>query len=165
MPLVMWRFDSAKAVEGWAAVDDRVMGGVSRSRLRYDPSGYAVFEGEVSLEQNGGFASVRSPAGSLGLAGASDCLLEVRGAAKHFKLSLFGTQGNVALGYQAEFRPVAMRWTAIRLPIDGFVASLRGRRIPGAPPLDPAHIQQAGIMISKQQEGAFALDVRSIILE
>jgi hypothetical protein len=47
-------FDFAKAacVDGWTAIDDRVMGGVSQSRLRHD-SGFAVFEGNVSLERNG----------------------------------------------------------------------------------------------------------------
>jgi hypothetical protein len=49
-------FDFAKAacVDGWTAIDDRVMGGVSRSRLRHDSDGlFAVFEGNVSLERNG----------------------------------------------------------------------------------------------------------------
>jgi hypothetical protein len=54
----------------WATVDDRVMGGISRSELRSAPTGHAVFEGEVSLERNGGFASVRSSPGERGLPGA-----------------------------------------------------------------------------------------------
>lgn len=43
MPRLLIDFADAQAVQGWTAVDDRVMGGVSRSRLRYDPAGHAVF--------------------------------------------------------------------------------------------------------------------------
>jgi hypothetical protein len=40
-------------------VNDSVMGGLSQSSLRKDPHGM-FFEGQVSLENNGGFASMRS---------------------------------------------------------------------------------------------------------
>ncbi len=42
----------------WYAVDDGVMGGVSQSGFRVD-AGAGCFGGEVSLENGGGFASVR----------------------------------------------------------------------------------------------------------
>lgn len=46
----------------WYVVDDGVMGGRSSSSLRSGESGIAVFEGVLSLENNGGFASVRTVA-------------------------------------------------------------------------------------------------------
>ncbi|HYN61623.1 MAG TPA: CIA30 family protein [Rubrivivax sp.] len=49
--LVLFDFSDPVSVNDWAAIDDRVMGGVSRSRLRHDPAGHAVFEGLVSLEE------------------------------------------------------------------------------------------------------------------
>jgi hypothetical protein len=58
------------------------MGGVSHSRLRHDAAGHAVFEGVVSLENNGGFASVRSRPLDLGVPGAANYSLEVRGDGK-----------------------------------------------------------------------------------
>ena len=57
---LLFDFGDPAAVTEWNAIDDRVMGGVSGSRLRHDPTGHAVFEGSVSLERNGGFASIRS---------------------------------------------------------------------------------------------------------
>ncbi len=165
MSKALFRFDAAQAVEGWTAVDDRVMGGVSRSRLRHDASGHAVFEGQVSLERNGGFASVRSPHGSFGVPGARNCVVEVRGFGKRYKLSLFTSSDFDAPSYQAEFIPVADHWSSIRLPIGGFAATFRGRAVLGAPALDPAHIRQAGLMIAGQQAGAFGLELRSISLE
>ncbi|MFO1433012.1 MAG: CIA30 family protein [Candidatus Competibacteraceae bacterium] len=66
MPSELFRFDTPTAVADWYAIDDRVMGGVFQSRLRYDPAGHAIFEEVVSLEHHGGFASVRSRPQALG---------------------------------------------------------------------------------------------------
>jgi Complex I intermediate-associated protein 30 (CIA30) len=55
------------------------LGGRSHSSLHLDPAGHAVFEGEVSLEQNCGFASVRSTPGNRGQPDAQACLIELRG--------------------------------------------------------------------------------------
>ena len=58
MPIVLFDFSVPTAADAWSAIDDRVMGGVSRSRLRHDTAGHAVFEGKVSLAQDGGFKIV-----------------------------------------------------------------------------------------------------------
>ena len=75
----MFDFSDPDAARSWAPIDDRVMGGVSRSRWRHAPAGHAVFEGDVSLAQGGGFASVRSGAAHRGRAGAQACRVEARG--------------------------------------------------------------------------------------
>jgi hypothetical protein len=161
---VLFDFRHPSAVNAWHAIDDRVMGGVSKSTLRGDPAGYAVFEGEVSLERNGGFASVRCSPGERGLPGAQACLIELRGGNKQFKLSLLTDDGFDSLNYQASFAPTGPDWQTARLPLAEFRASFRGREVPGAPPLDPARIRQVGLMIAARQSGAFALDIRRISL-
>ncbi len=88
MLTTLFDFTDPSAANAWHAIDDRVMGGISRSTMRHDPAGHAVFEGTVSLERNGGFASVRSSPGEWGLAGAEACLIELRGDNKQFKVSL-----------------------------------------------------------------------------
>lgn len=85
---LLFDFGDPGAVAEWAAIDDRVMGGVSSSRLRHDPAGHAIFEGTVSLERNGGFASIRSTPGDRGKSGAQTCFIEARADGKCFKLSL-----------------------------------------------------------------------------
>ncbi len=164
MTKLLFDFSDRGAVHTWHAIDDRVMGGVSSSRLRYDLAGHAVFEGEVSLEQNGGFASVRCDAAQLGLDGAVECEIDARGDGKHFKLSLFTDDTFDAPSYQAEFTPPANEWHVIRLPLQAFRATFRGRAVPGAPAFDPARLRQVGIIIGDRQAGTFALDIRSIRL-
>ena len=164
-PFDLCRFDTAQAVADWRAIDDRVMGGVSRSALRFSAEGHATFKGNVSLEQNGGFASVRSRLGLQGVPGATDCVIEVRGDGKHYKLCLFIVDAFDATSYQAELCPPAYDWGVIRLPLAGFSASLRGRPVLHAPPLSSASIRQVGLMIAGRQAGRFALDIRAIRLE
>ncbi|MDO9286277.1 MAG: CIA30 family protein [Aquabacterium sp.] len=164
---MLFCFDHPEALAGWAAIDDRVMGGVSRSRMRHAPAGHAVFEGQLSLAQGGGFASVRARTGTAAVADAVDAtaaLIEVRGVAQRYKLTLFTADGADALGYQHDFVPDADRWTLMRLPLADFVARFRGREVPGAPALDAARLRQVGLMIAGRQAGPFALDLRSITL-
>ena len=98
MSIPLFRFEDPSSVADWSPIDDRVMGGVSRSRLRHDAARHAVFEGLVSLDHNGGFASVRSRPLALGAPGAAWYVLEVRGDGKGY---------NSAAGRSPERR----RWT------------------------------------------------------
>jgi NADH dehydrogenase [ubiquinone] 1 alpha subcomplex assembly factor 1 len=84
----LFDFQTAESTADWSAIDDAVMGGVSASRLRHDPAGHAVFEGVVSLDNNGGFASVRSRPGELGAPEVVSYVLDVRGDGKRYKLNL-----------------------------------------------------------------------------
>lgn len=63
VPLLVPLFDfgAAGSANGWSVVNDTVMGGVSSGRL-VENDGALIFSGELSLDNNGGFASVRSPA-------------------------------------------------------------------------------------------------------
>lgn len=162
MSKLLFDFTDASAVQTWTAIDDRVMGGISRSSLEYDPAGHAVFKGTVSLEHNGGFASVRSNPGDRGLPCATECAIEVRGGGKHFKLSLLTDDGFDSVNYQAGFTAMGRDWQTISMPLATFRASFRGRDVPGAPALDPARIRQVGLMIAGRQAGPFALDIRRI---
>ena len=164
MAKLLFDFADISAVQGWTPIDDRVMGGVSHSRLRHDRLGHAVFEGVVSLERNGGFASMRSSPGERGQPDAHTCLIEVRGDGKQFKLSLFTDDGFDSLNYQVSFAPTGNDWQTLSLPLTEFRPSFRGREIQGAAALAPARIRQVGLTIAARQAGPFALDVRRISL-
>ena len=164
MAIELFDFSDPRAADAWRAIDDRVMGGISRSTLRHDSEGHAVFEGTVSLAQNGGFASVRSSPGERGLPGAQSCLIEVRGKLKQFKLSLLTDDGFDSMNYQVGFAPAGTDWQTLRLPLADFRASFRGRDVPGAPALDPARIRQVGLMIAARRAGPFELHIRRFSL-
>ena len=101
---VLFDFTNASVARGWRSVDDDVMGGVSSSRIEpgvdSGPRG-ARFVGTVSLENNGGFASIRSTPAPLGLAGAEGLELELIGDGHTYKLSIRLDSDFVGVSYQA----------------------------------------------------------------
>ena len=54
----LFDFHTATSSPAWQTVTDDVMGGISSSHFQILPNGGAVFNGAVSLKNNGGFASV-----------------------------------------------------------------------------------------------------------
>lgn len=162
MARVLFDFSAPDVVAQWSAIDDRVMGGVSQSRLRHDAAGFAVFEGVVSLEQNGGFASVRSRPGAFGAPGASAYVLEAAGDGRRYKLSLRVDDRFDGITWQADFAPLAARWDRVRLSLTEFRPTFRGRAVADAPALDPANVRQVGLLIADRQAGPFELAVRAI---
>jgi NADH dehydrogenase [ubiquinone] 1 alpha subcomplex assembly factor 1 len=162
MPTLIHRFDAPTTTQNWQPINDRVMGGVSTSRMSFDLAGHAVFEGTVSLENNGGFASVRTPLLDLGCADTAAYALTVCGDGHTYKLNLRTDTGFDGLNYQAAFKPVLGQWSQIYLPVAVFVPSFRGRTVQGAAPLQPELVRQVGLMISDRQAGPFRLAVKAI---
>ena len=161
----LFLFDRPESVATWSAIDDRVMGGVSRSTLRFDPAGHAVFASTVSADNNGGFASVRSAvvhraSGEFDPEAFDAIELDVRGDGRRYKLNLRTDHGFDGVSHQAGFEPPAGTWTRVRLPLAAFRPSWRGRPVPDAPPLRGARIEQVGLMIADRQFGSFELAVR-----
>jgi len=162
---VLFDFDDASEAASWRPVDDVVMGGVSRSAFDLAEAGIARFSGKVSLEYNGGFASVRTPPRDWNTAGATAFVLRVRGDGHEYKFTLRTGDGFDGVQYQARFAPPAGQWNDVHLPVASFVPTFRGRVLHDAPPLDPALVRTLGLMISDRQAGPFELLVDRIAIE
>ena len=145
----------------WRPVHDSVMGGVSDGRASA-ADGAARLAGEVSLDNNGGFASFRIDADLPDLSGSDGLRLRVRGDGQNYKLSL-RTDGRFdGVSWQVPFATVADEWTTVHLAFDDLVPSWRGRLVGGLEPFDGASIRQVGIVIADKQVGPFTIDVASI---
>jgi len=161
-PLVV--IDFGEAQPAWSAVDDVVMGGISRSGLAVTDDATGVFAGEVSLENNGGFASVRARVGPLDLTAYDHLELRVRGDGQRYRLRLRTDPGLDGVAYQAAFAPTAGAWQTVRLPLAAFEPTFRGRSLTGqAAPLDRSRIHQIGLMIADRQAGPFRLEIATIL--
>lgn len=157
----LFDFRVPRAAGLFSAVDDRIMGGVSRSRMT-ERDGHAVFEGELSLEQGGGFASVRSGPSAFDLATRTGIALRVRGDGRRYRLRIRTDEDPNAVTYQAAFDAPAADWSTVRLPFAGFAATFRGTARPDADPLDPGSITSFGFLVADRQAGTFRLDVEWI---
>jgi hypothetical protein len=159
----------------WGAIDDVVMGGVSASGLKMS-SNCALFTGNISTENSGGFASIRTrnfqPA--LDLSNYQGISLRVRGDGKRYKLFLRPSEQWDGLGYAYSFDTNSSMGniTNLRIPFSNLVPVMRAKTVPTAPPIDPSSIASLQIMLSKFEydghlnpnfrAGDFALELFSI---
>jgi len=142
----------------WRIVNDGVMGGLSHSRFTVGGSGLR-FEGDVSLANGGGFASVRTAIGPTDLSSWDGLELRADGGGQEFQLRLRTDDEWDGVAYRATFRMPAGAAGVARLPWSAFRPTWRGREQPDAGPLDPSRLVQIGFLISGRQEGPFRLRV------
>lgn len=146
----------------WQVVNDDVMGGISRSQFQITTNGFAVFRGEVSLENNGGFASVRSPALTTAIRDGDHFRLRVRGDGRRYKFTARTESGFDAVLYQKAFPTRAGEWSEVTVPFAELVPTFRGRVVSDAPKFDARRLQSVGFLISDRQAGPFALAIEWI---
>ena len=143
----------------WMVVNDNVMGGVSRSRVSIIPEGNMVFNGNVSLDYGGGFASVRSSYENWEIGKFDGFVIKVWGDGKTYQFRCRVGNNFDGVAYRQYFQTNNLNWQEIRLPFSKFVPTYRGRIISNAAPLDPHTIRNLGLMISDKQSGNFNLKI------
>lgn len=132
------------------------MGGVSSSQVRIN-DGVLEFTGQVRLENNGGFAGVRSNPGRYDLSAFSSLRLRVKGDGKRYMFQL-GTSARNGVTYRDEFDTVAGEWTIVTIPLDSLRPTRFEQRMAG-PELDPSNVVFFGFMIGNNRAERFALEV------
>jgi NADH dehydrogenase [ubiquinone] 1 alpha subcomplex assembly factor 1 len=137
-----------------------VMGGVSDGQFKISNQTMEFF-GTLSLENNGGFTSVRSRPAKLGLEKGDTLLARVRGDGREYTLNLYVPRPRTAFSYRWTFKTRKNEWVEIRAPLDKFVARSFGRLVPNEP-LNPAEVNAIGFLLSDKQAGPFKLEVEWI---
>lgn len=157
-PALVLEFAGADEPE-WGAVNDGVMGGLSRGGPRIR-EGVLHFTGTLSLENNGGFSSVRTRPGNHDLSTAKAMILRVKGDGRTYQLriSTDARHRGSRISYGAEFATTAGEWVEVKVPFVSLVPSHHGRQLDG-PPLDLSKVEEIGLLIGDGKAGDFALAV------
>jgi monofunctional biosynthetic peptidoglycan transglycosylase len=155
----LFAFVSPDAAAVWQAVNDGVMGGVSDGRFRITERQTLEFYGTLSLENNGGFASVRSRPRTLGLQTGDTLVARVRGDGREYQLNLYTADRMMAFSYRAPVKTRTGEWLEVRIPLDAFEATSFGRVIRGAGPVDPRSVTAVGFLLAEKTPGPFLLEV------
>lgn len=152
----IFNFGSGEPI--WYTVDDRVMGGVSRSTVEIMDSNILRFSGTMSLDRNGGFSSARSDWKPINLDGFDGVLLRVLGDGNVYRLRIRTAETGSEISYNAIFETNFEEWQFIYIPFKDMVPTYRGF-VMNVEPLDPASIGSFGFMLSDKQPGEFDLQV------
>ncbi|MCF8382636.1 MAG: CIA30 family protein [Chlorobium sp.] len=143
----------------WYSVDDVVMGGASGSRFYRNPDSTGTFEGTLSTENSGGFASVRTFLPERDFSAYAGIRLRIRGDGKRYSFRIRNDDRFDGIVYKSDFDTVPDAWMEVSLPFSEFKAAFRGRTVEGTHPIDASNIVQIGILVSKKQIGSFTLDI------
>lgn len=155
----LFDFSTTDQMDAWRIVNDGVMGGLSQSQMVLSGENTAVFQGDVSLDNNGGFASVRAIPTTNKTAGHTGIRLRVKGDGRNYQLRLRTDNRFDGASYRAEFPTQQGKWTVIDMPFAEMVPTFRGRVLAGYPAVDPTQIQQLGFLISNKVAEPFRLEV------
>lgn len=148
----------------WFCVNDTVMGGVSQSRVQQSED-EVVFAGTLSLEQNGGFTSIRSQPADLSLEGTTGFRLRLRGDGRTYDFTARRDDVPIRGGsYRVPVQTVADEEVVVEVSLSEFTATAYGRPLASAPPLAlaPERIASVGFLLADKQPGPFSLTVLSI---
>ena len=160
--MMIFKFTSDSDLSNWNIVDDVVMGGRSNGKFFLNTDGHGVFKGDVSLENNGGFSSVRYNMDALDIRNYSTIVLRLKGDKKsyqfrtksskfqrHSYITTFDTSGD---------------WQTIEIVLSDLYPAFRGRKLnienfPGET------LTELAFLIGNKKEESFELEIKSIRLK
>jgi monofunctional biosynthetic peptidoglycan transglycosylase len=152
-------FDREDAGKDWLVVNDGVMGGLSTSRIEVTDRGTAFFKGHLSLENSGGFASVRTLLDGLDLSELDGLTVRARGDGREYQIRLRTDRRFDGVTYRATFATKRDQWTTATIPFSEFEPTYRGRILRNVGPLDTARLQQLAFMVADKRQGSFQLEI------
>jgi len=146
-------------IDPWRSVNDGVMGGLSAGGMVQSDQGL-TFKGTISLENNGGFSSVRRLVDE-DLSNATAVRIEVRGDGREYQFRIRQDTGFDGVAWRAVF-PSSAEWQQIEIAFDDFTPVFRGGQVPQAGPVVPSAVRQVGFLLADKKAGEFGLDIRRI---
>jgi hypothetical protein len=140
----------------WYITDDVVMGGRSNGKFYINDQGHAVFEGFVSLENNGGFSMVRKRVNPIEVKRYRKVSFRLKGDGKRYQLRV-KTDVRDRHSYVQYFQ-TDDGWQVIEIELDRLYPAYRGRTLDK--PNYPAHsLSEIGFLIGNKAEEQFKLEI------
>lgn len=164
-PQVLFEFAGVDAAKEWQTVNDGVMGGVSEGKFKITEKKTLEFFGTLSLENNGGFASVRTKAKKLGLEKGDTVVAKVRGDGREYTLNLYLNKPLTAFSYRATLQTKKDEWIEVKVPLEKFEATSFGRVVKDAGAVEPEEVNALGLLLGDKKAGPFKLEVEWIKVE
>ena len=159
---VLFDFSETDDWSAWTIENDVVMGGRSSSELERSEDGNAIFKGEVSLENNGGFASVQYRFPSKEIKGYKKAVLHLKGGGKTYQFRLKENLRDRA-SYVYEFETTG-DWQTVAIPLKDMKPVYRGRNLE-LPNFSANSIQEVRFLIGNKKPQDFRLEIDKIGLQ
>lgn len=160
--MVVFDFSKNSDLSEWTIVNDAVMGGKSRSSLTIDADGNGLFKGSVSLENNGGFCSVRGNFEKITVKDFDKIALRVKGDGKRYQARIKANQSDY-YSYIAYFE-TSGEWQTVEIVLEDMYPSFRGNRL-NQPNFNSDSIEEIAFLIGNKKAEDFELRIGKIMME
>lgn len=155
-----FEFTNEREMDPWRIVNDGVMGGLSEGKIQWDKvANTMIWSGNVSLERNGGFASIRTAPQNYKTGSFEKIVMRVKGDGKVYKFRMRPSGNFDGIVYSLDFETKKDKWTEITLPTEEFQPTFRGRIYREYGTIKTEDLQQIGFLIAGKQQGSFQLEV------
>jgi hypothetical protein len=159
---LIFDFDKGVDLQGWQVVDDVVMGGRSSGKFAINNDGHGVFSGEVSLENNGGFSSVRYDfSEKKSVKEYSKIIITLKGDKKDYQFRV-KVRSNDYYSYIASFK-TSGEWEKVEISLAEMYPSFRGRTL-DKPNFESDYMKEIRFLIGNKKPQNFELIIDKIEL-
>ena len=154
-------FSTEGTVSNWRIVDDVVMGGRSDGRMAINEEGNAVFSGRVSLENNGGFSSVRHGFRERQVEGYHYFNIRLKGDGKKYQFRVRSDRSerhSYAYTIQTDGT-----WQTVLVPMAEMYPTWRGMKL-NIPNYPGSTLSEIVFLVGNKKNEAFRLEIDSVVL-
>lgn len=149
----------------WYVVVDGVMGGKSQGVIRYTDTSI-IFSGNVSLENNGGFTSIRTKEHNFDLSKYSMVVIRYRSTGQDFSFYLNRYRKHYDPKFRIDLPITNNTWIEIVVPLADFKIIKLGKQIEGViKKEDLSSIIKLGFISNTKAATTFVFEVDKIIFK
>ena len=160
--VMIYAFDKNSQENDWRIVDDVVMGGDSNGKFSIDNDGHGVFEGKISLENSGGFSSVRYQFETLAVTENSRVLITLKGDGKDYQFRI-KDKSSTSYSYITTFK-TSGEWQTTEIKLSDLYPSFRARKLE-LPNFESDFFEEIVFLIGNKKEENFKLVLDRIELK
>jgi NADH dehydrogenase [ubiquinone] 1 alpha subcomplex assembly factor 1 len=142
----------------WRIVNDGVMGGLSSSKA-VTKDDKIIFSGNVSLENNGGFASLRSPVKDYNFEKFARLEIKLKGDGKRYSFSMKETTYFNGYCYTCSFETKKDEWIVVQITFNEFKLYYYGKETSSNKKIPLNNIKEISLLIGDKQEGSFNAEI------
>jgi NADH dehydrogenase [ubiquinone] 1 alpha subcomplex assembly factor 1 len=158
----IYNFTAQSNPQDWIIIDDVVMGGRSNGNFTISDDGHGIFSGAVSLENNGGFSSVRHQFTKLNTIEDSKVVIRLKGDGKDYQFRIKDKK-NAYYSYITTFKTNG-EWQNVTIHVKDLYPSYRGRTL-DLPNFAGGPMEEIVFLIGNKKNESFQLVIDKIELE
>lgn len=159
---IIFDFNPDSNIQDWKIVNDIVMGGKSVSSFTVTPDGFGLFEGKISLENNGGFSSVSYRFKKIKVNKDRNIIIKLKGDGKNYQVRIKDDSSH-SYSYISPFA-TSGEWQEIKIPLKNLYPSFRGKKL-DLPNFSHDSIEELVFLIGNKTPEKFSLLIDKIALD